>query len=100
MKSKEEPELPSLFKMIRNFSKEMVKYIKEGTPNVTMKDYANRLDICQKCPSYIKSSARCGECGCLLEHKAKWQTAECPLEKWPKVKESTAKELNDRKREG
>ena len=27
---------------------------------------------------------RCGKCGCLLEHKAKWKTADCPDNKWPK----------------
>ena len=26
---------------------------------------------------------RCGSCGCLLEHKAKWKTADCPMSKWP-----------------
>jgi len=94
MKSKEEPELPSLFKMIRNFSKEMVKYVKEGSPNVTVEDYAIRLDVCRKCPSYIESSARCGECGCLLEHKAKWQTSDCPLKKWPLQKFDTKEDID------
>ena len=29
---------------------------------------------------------RCGSCGCLLEHKARWKTSDCPLtpSKWPK----------------
>ena len=87
MTNKEEPEVPSIFKMIRNFSKDMVKYIKEGAPNVSTNDYAGRLSVCRGCPSYIKASARCGECGCLLEHKAKWKTAECPLNKWKSQKD-------------
>jgi hypothetical protein len=37
-----------------------------------------------ECPHLIKKSMRCGVCGCLLEHKAKWKTADCPKNKWPK----------------
>jgi len=25
---------------------------------------------------------RCGLCGCLLEHKAKWKTTSCPDSRW------------------
>jgi len=95
-----EQKLPSIFSMIKSFAKDVTKYIKEGAPNTTIEEYANRLDICRTCPSYIKSSARCGSCGCLLEHKARWTTADCPEHKWPKLKELDARELNNRKNEG
>tara|TARA_R100000030_G_scaffold58753_1_gene44140 strand:+ start:1332 stop:1439 length:108 start_codon:yes stop_codon:yes gene_type:complete len=26
--------------------------------------------------------SRCGACGCLVEHKAKWKTTDCPKGKW------------------
>tara|TARA_R100001594_G_C4028169_1_gene260701 strand:- start:864 stop:1160 length:297 start_codon:yes stop_codon:yes gene_type:complete len=82
--SNNENQGPSLFKMIRQFGSELTKYIKEGAPNVTPTDYARRLDICMSCEYLKKSAMRCGKCGCLLEHKAKWKTSDCPEEKWPK----------------
>jgi uncharacterized paraquat-inducible protein A len=69
--------------MLKSFTKDLSKYIKEGAPNVAPEDYALRLDICSGCEYFKKSSARCTKCGCLLEHKAKWKTADCPEDKWP-----------------
>lgn len=74
---------PSIFKMMRTFTKELAEYIKQGAPNVTSESYAKRLDICSGCEHLIKESMRCGSCGCLLEHKAKWKTTTCPEKKWP-----------------
>ena len=91
MKKNEEPKPPSLFKMIRTFGSELAKYVKEGAPNVSPEDYALRLDTCMQCPKLIKSSMRCGSCGCLLETKAKWKTSDCPEKKWKK-QEITAKD--------
>ena len=78
---------PSLFQMITNFGKELSKYIKEGAPNVTPDQYTRRLTTCKKCPHLIKKSMRCGLCGCLLEHKAKWSTTDCPDKpgRWKKI---------------
>ena len=69
---------PSIFQMAKNFSADLAKYIKEGAPNVSNKDYVERLEACNACPHLIKKSMRCGLCGCLLEHKAKWKTTTCP----------------------
>jgi len=74
---------PSIVTMMKSFTRDLAKYIKEGAPNVTPESYATRLDICRGCEYFKKSSARCGKCGCLLEHKAKWRTADCPANKWP-----------------
>ena len=70
--------LPSMFQMLRSFSKELVNYVKEGAPNVTTEDYADRLDVCNNCPNIIKQSMRCRLCGCAMQHKAKWKTSVCP----------------------
>ena len=81
-----EQQAPSIFTMIKSFTKDLTKYIKEGAPNVSPKDYALRLDICNTCEHLKKSSMRCGACGCLLEHKAKWKTTTCPdkPQRWAK----------------
>ena len=73
---------PSVFKMIRNFSKELGTYIAQGAPNVTEEDYKERLETCLKCPSLKRNVMRCTTCGCKLEQKAKWKTADCPENKW------------------
>ena len=70
--------MPSIFTMAKNFAKDLGKYIKEGAPNVTNKQYTERLDACNKCPNLDKESMRCTLCGCLIEHKAKWKTTTCP----------------------
>ena len=72
--------------MIKGFSKELVEYIAKGSPNVSPEDYADRLDACRKCPYLKTSHMRCGICGCLVQHKAKWKTTKCPddPERWTK----------------
>tara|TARA_R110002051_G_scaffold323311_2_gene416488 strand:+ start:1230 stop:1727 length:498 start_codon:yes stop_codon:yes gene_type:complete len=87
MSKKEEPKPPSIFQMAKTFAGELTKYIKEGAPNVSNKVYIERLEACNTCPHLIKSSMRCGLCGCLLEHKAKWKTTTCPdkPERWKPV---------------
>ena len=76
---------PSFFQMAKSFTKELAKYVKEGAPNVTEEEYVARLDTCKECEFLIERTMRCGACGCLLEHKAKWKTADCPKLKWPKL---------------
>lgn len=84
MNQNNEQKPPSLFKMMKTFTKELTTWIKEGAPNVTPESYATRLDICSGCEHINKKSMRCMACGCLLEHKAKWRTTDCPKKKWPK----------------
>ena len=75
---------PSMFQMLRSFSKELITYISQGAPNVSAEEYADRLDICSTCPHLKEAHMRCGLCGCLIEHKAKWKTTKCPdnPERW------------------
>tara|TARA_R100000700_G_scaffold35511_1_gene44142 strand:+ start:7914 stop:8165 length:252 start_codon:yes stop_codon:yes gene_type:complete len=75
---------PSVFKMIKNFSKDLGTYIAQGAPNVTEEDYKERLETCLECPSLKRDVMRCTTCGCKLEHKAKWKTSTCPEDKWKK----------------
>jgi len=73
---------PSFFQMAKSFTKELATYVKNGAPNVTEEDYQARLDTCKECEFLIEKTMRCGSCGCLLEHKAKWKTSDCPKKKW------------------
>ena len=75
---------PSFFQMVKTFTKEIVTYIANGSPNVTTEDYISRLETCESCEHFMAQSARCGKCGCLMEHKAKMKTSDCPIGKWEK----------------
>ena len=41
-----------------------------------------RLAICEVCPSLLKMTHQCKECGCFMKIKVKLKEAECPLGKW------------------
>ncbi len=71
---------PSIWKMIASFTLSLVEQIKAGSPVTSPSDYAERLRTCNACPHLIREDFRCGKCGCLLEHKAKWATSTCPDE--------------------
>jgi hypothetical protein len=67
--------------MVRNFSKELYQYVKAGAPVVPKEQYVDRLNTCQNCEHLLRNK-RCGLCGCIVEHKAKWGTAACPDNRW------------------
>jgi hypothetical protein len=87
--------MPSIYKMVKSFVKEAVEYSKQGAPHVTAKQYENRLKVCKSCPDYKADIGRCGLCGCLVEHKAKWGTAKCPAdpERWEELKVKNGKTI-------
>jgi hypothetical protein len=41
-----------------------------------------RFAICSECPSLIKKTSQCNECGCFMKIKVKLKEASCPLGKW------------------
>jgi len=75
---------PNVFKMMKSFGKDLSKYVLAGAPNCTKEDYKERLLTCDACPHLLRHLMRCGKCGCLVEHKAKWKTTTCPEGKWKK----------------
>ena len=78
MEQNKTPKPPSFLEMAKTFSKELTTYIANGAPNVTKEDYEERLNACKVCPHLMEQKKRCGLCGCLIEHKAKWKTTKCP----------------------
>jgi len=41
-----------------------------------------RMSVCQECPSLLKLTNQCKECGCVMSLKTKLEKATCPLGKW------------------
>lgn len=50
----------------------------------TPEEYERRLQICQKCPNYMKTLGigRCKLCGCIMAVKAKLSEMKCPDKRW------------------
>ena len=87
----------SFLQMVKNFATEAKEYVKQGAPNVTEAQYAERVQTCDACPHLERKEMRCGLCGCFVEHKAKWQTSNCPDNRWVKIiVGETGKKLNIR----
>jgi len=77
---------PSFLDMMKNFTKDVIDYAKEGAPHVTTSQYNERLRVCGNCPHLKRDTMRCGKCGCIVEHKAKWGTTTCPDDRWDLIK--------------
>tara|TARA_R110002012_G_C11616018_1_gene608538 strand:+ start:867 stop:1316 length:450 start_codon:yes stop_codon:yes gene_type:complete len=92
---------PNVFKMMKSFGKDLSKYVLAGAPNCSKEDYKERLLTCDACPHLMRNVMRCGKCGCLVEHKAKWRTTTCPINKWKKqdVSDIKAKQEEAKKKQ-
>ena len=93
----DEKGLPSYSKMARNLAVDHWKSLKawmKGKHVIVPKDVADsRWDICKKCPKLLydetnpdtnRKDGRCTECGCFMNVKCHYATAECPIGKWKK----------------
>jgi hypothetical protein len=45
-------------------------------------DAEKRLAVCNDCPSLLRATYQCKECGCFMKLKVKLEAATCPLGKW------------------
>ena len=80
----------SLFREAFKITKNLSKGVKKALENTVQarpliledQRISKRLEICEKCPSLIKPSKRCAECGCFVSAKVQFEFEECPLEKW------------------
>ena len=71
--------------MAKGLVKNASTFIRNGKVDKSV--YDSRFKTCQQCPSFIKKSQRCSECGCFMKAKA-WidgnPSVLCPLDKWIK----------------
>jgi hypothetical protein len=82
-KKRDEIRPPSLMNQGWNFAKAVTKYAATGGKKIDESSFAERMAICDNCE--YRSGARCLKCGCFLELKAAWASADCPIGKWPKL---------------
>ena len=91
----EEKKLPPASQMIRNLATDHWRSLKafiKGKQVIVPQEVAEeRWEICKGCP-YLKydetnpdtnkKDGRCTECGCFMNVKVHYATAECPIGKW------------------
>ncbi len=91
----EEKKLPSTSQIVRNLAvdhwRSLKAFIKGKQVIVSQEIAEQRWEICKQCP-YLKydetnpdtnkKDGRCTECGCFMNIKTHYATAECPIGKW------------------
>ena len=89
---KGEKKLPPMSQMVRNIAVDHWKSLKafmRGKHVIVPQEIAQkRWEECIKCdkinPDTDKKDGRCTECGCFMNVKTHYATAECPIKKWKK----------------
>jgi len=90
-----EKKLPPTSQMVRNLAvdhwRSLKAFIKGKQVIVPQEIAEQRWEICKQCP-YLKydetnpdtnkKDGRCTECGCFMNVKTHYATAECPIGKW------------------
>ena len=56
--------------------------VNPNAEHVPEDEAARRLSICESCPSLLRLTHQCKECGCFMKLKTKLAKAACPLSKW------------------
>ena len=92
-----EQKLPPASQMIRNIAtdhwRSLKAFVKGAQVITTQKEAERRWEICLKCPHLKydetnpdtnKKDGRCTHCGCFMNVKVHYATAECPIDKWKK----------------
>ncbi len=73
---------PNLMVKTYNLLKASYKHAKGGFKNVEISTYYDRVHTCSRCNYLNHKDLECTVCGCPIETKAKWQTENCPKNKW------------------
>ena len=73
---------PGIIKKAANFAKAITKHAQDGFKDVSLEQYIERIEICNKCP--LQKDGECLACGCIISKKAWWRSEDCPKDKWPK----------------
>ena len=62
-----------------------VAAIASGQSGVTDEEIVERMEACRSCEMYDDKQNRCNACGCFLNAKALFRSAECDLGRWRKL---------------
>jgi hypothetical protein len=68
------------------FAKAVARHVVDGARKVSKKIYKERLEQCHKCVFHKRNRCSHMKCGCVLTKKARWNSEDCPIGRWPKSK--------------
>ena len=64
-----------------NVLRELIKEVEAGRlPQAELA--AERIKVCEACPSFRTMLRQCSECHCFMDLKTKFLRTGCPLDKW------------------
>ncbi len=74
---------PSGMRQAKNLIKAVIKRAK-NMKNRSPEEIEKIKAICEPCDAYYEEglTPRCTYCGCCLDIKIKWQSEDCPIDKW------------------
>ena len=94
---REENKLPPASQMVRDIAtthwRSLKSWLKGSQVITTQEEAERRWEICKQCPKLLydetnpdtnKKDGRCTKCGCFMNVKTHYATAECPIDKWKK----------------
>jgi hypothetical protein len=84
MPRREDPELPSLWRMAKGLIRDVTIHVINGFPKRPVEEYERIMAICKAC-DHLRSDGRCGKqtgCGCGMQTKASMNLTSCPVGKW------------------
>ena len=82
--SEKENKKPGAMKRAANLATAIAKHAKDGFVDVSLDEYIERINTCNKCPLQKNGICEHENCGCILSRKAWWRSENCPINKWPK----------------
>jgi hypothetical protein len=79
-------DFPSHQDQLKNLTKLIQDAILDVATNqkvfVSDEEQEQRLTICRSCEHFHQEQQRCKQCGCFMQHKTTYRSAECPIGLW------------------
>lgn len=82
---RDKPKLPSSIKMASHFVKAVANHVADDLKKTSSDNLTARLEVCTLCDQ--RTDNRCAVCGCFIDKKAMWESEDCPLAKWPAIRQ-------------
>jgi hypothetical protein len=83
---------PSLARRAVNLGRAVVRHVADRGQKVSDDLYEARLSACRACSLCDTKRLVClhKSCGCFLTVKARWQSEDCPLQKWTPIRSESS----------
>ena len=76
---------PNFLKFFEAMARVARRIMRGGRVMTSEKEQVDRLNECDKCPSFDPVARQCLECTCLIDAKSLLVTETCPKGRWKKL---------------